>query len=52
MSRSWQTPHDRADEDFDGAPLLRREVALDEGHGAVVGDLLTSPRLGVVRGRR
>ncbi|GAA3558599.1 glycoside hydrolase family 78 protein [Microlunatus spumicola] len=32
----WSAVLISPDEDFDGAPLLRREVALDEGHGAVV----------------
>ena len=37
-----------ADLDFDGAPLLRREFALDAGHGDVVAAKLTVTALGVV----
>ena len=36
-----------ADEDFDGAPLLRDDVALDTGHGAVVEAVLHATALGV-----
>ncbi len=37
-----------ADEDFAGAPVLRRRVVLDEGHGAVVSAVLHYSALGVV----
>ena len=37
-----------ADEDFDGAPQLRREFTLEEGHGAVTSAILTLSALGVV----
>jgi alpha-L-rhamnosidase len=40
-----------ADSDFDGAPLLRREFALEEGHGAVRSASLTVSALGVVEAR-
>ncbi|MBT1002267.1 family 78 glycoside hydrolase catalytic domain [Paenarthrobacter sp. DKR-5] len=37
-----------AAEDFNGAPLLRREFVLEEGHGAVARATLTLTALGVV----
>ncbi|WP_308162161.1 family 78 glycoside hydrolase catalytic domain [Microbacterium sp. ISL-59] len=37
-----------ADEEFDGAPLLRTEFALDGGHGPVIGATLRVTALGVV----
>ena len=37
-----------ADADFDGAPLLRREFTLDDGHGAVTSATLDVSALGVV----
>jgi alpha-L-rhamnosidase len=45
-----------ADEDFDGAPLLRHEFMLEAGHGAVASATLTVTALGVaeawLNGRR
>ncbi|GAA1768966.1 glycoside hydrolase family 78 protein [Pseudarthrobacter sulfonivorans] len=35
------------DEDFDGAPLLRKEFQLDEGHGAVANATLRATAFGV-----
>jgi Bacterial alpha-L-rhamnosidase 6 hairpin glycosidase domain/Alpha-L-rhamnosidase N-terminal domain len=40
-----------ADNDFDGAPLLRREFTLEEGHGLVTEASLTLSALGVVEAR-
>lgn len=45
---SWQARMIAADEDFDGAPLLRREFTLEPGHGAVTSASLTLTALGVV----
>ena len=45
---SWQAQMIAADEDFDGAPLLRREFTLEPGHGAVTSASLTLTALGVV----
>ncbi|MFF1877849.1 family 78 glycoside hydrolase catalytic domain [Leifsonia sp. NPDC058230] len=45
---NWQARMIAADNDFDGAPLLRREFTLDEGHGAVSRATLTLSALGVV----
>ncbi|WP_223693462.1 alpha-L-rhamnosidase [Leifsonia poae] len=44
----WHARMIAADDDFDGAPLLRSEFALDQGHGAVTGATLTLTALGVV----
>jgi alpha-L-rhamnosidase len=53
---SWQALMIAADEDFDGAPLLRHEFMLDAGHGAVASATLTVTALGVaetwLNGRR
>jgi hypothetical protein len=48
---SWHARMISADEDFDGAPLLRREFSLEEGHGAVRSASLTLSALGVVEAR-
>jgi alpha-L-rhamnosidase len=45
---NWQARMIASDNDFDGAPLLRREFTLEEGHGAVTGATLTLSALGVV----
>jgi alpha-L-rhamnosidase len=45
---NWHARMIAADSDFDGAPLLRREFHLEEGHGAVTGATLTLSALGVV----
>ncbi|MDR1798559.1 MAG: alpha-L-rhamnosidase N-terminal domain-containing protein, partial [Bifidobacteriaceae bacterium] len=36
------------DQDFDGAPVLFRRIALEPGHGAVVSAALEATALGVV----
>ena len=36
MSLTWSALPISPDEDFDGAPLLRTEFGLEEGHGSVV----------------
>jgi alpha-L-rhamnosidase len=48
---SWQARMIAADEDFDGAPLLRCEFTLEAGHGAVTSASLTLTALGVVEAR-
>ncbi len=45
---NWQARMIAADDDFDGAPLLRREFGIDGGHGAVTNATLTLSALGVV----
>lgn len=45
---NWQARMIAADDDFNGAPLLRSEFTLDEGHGAVTGATLTLTAQGVV----
>jgi alpha-L-rhamnosidase len=35
MSLTWSALPIASDEDFDGAPLLRNEFGLDEGHGSI-----------------
>ena len=45
---SWQALMIAADEDFDGAPLLRHEFILEVDHGAVASATLTVTALGVV----
>ncbi|WP_250545642.1 alpha-L-rhamnosidase [Paenarthrobacter sp. DKR-5] len=45
---NWQARMITAAEDFNGAPLLRREFVLEEGHGAVARATLTLTALGVV----
>ena len=47
---TWTATMISADDDFAGAPLLRREFALDEGHGAVTRATLRLTALGVVEG--
>src|SRR4051794_9125510 len=47
MSVTWLVPMISADEDFGGAPSLRGEVVLDEGHGEVVRARLYASALGV-----
>jgi alpha-L-rhamnosidase len=43
----WQAAMITADEDFDGAPLLRKEFRLAEGHGAVTKATLRATAYGV-----
>ncbi|WP_190989102.1 family 78 glycoside hydrolase catalytic domain [Pseudarthrobacter sulfonivorans] len=43
----WQAAMITPDEDFDGAPLLRKEFQLDEGHGAVANATLRATAFGV-----
>ena len=45
---TWHARMIAADEDFDGAPLLRTEFSLDPGHGEVAGATLTLSALGIV----
>ncbi|WP_426625318.1 family 78 glycoside hydrolase catalytic domain [Leifsonia sp. McL0607] len=45
---TWHARMITADEDFDGAPLLRREFALEDGHGAVSAASLHLSAQGVV----
>lgn len=45
---TWQARMIAADQDFDGAPLLRGEFSLEAGHGAVASASLTLSALGVV----
>lgn len=45
---TWQARMIAADDDFNGAPLLRTEFGLDGGHGAVTSSTLTLSALGVV----
>ncbi|WP_433861878.1 family 78 glycoside hydrolase catalytic domain [Streptomyces sp. L7] len=45
---TWHAQMIAADEAFDGAPLLRREFALEDGHGAVARATLTLTAQGVV----
>jgi alpha-L-rhamnosidase len=47
MTRQWTGEMIAPDEDFAGAPLLRREVTLADGHGAVVRARLYATALGV-----
>ena len=53
---SWHALMIAADEDFDGAPLLRHEFMLEAGHGGVASATLTVTALGVaeawLNGRR
>ena len=48
MPHTWTASMIAADEDFAGAPLLRREVTRDEGHGAVVSATLRVTSCGIV----
>jgi alpha-L-rhamnosidase len=56
MSRTWTASMIAPDDGCEGAPLLRREVSLEAGHGAVVRAILHASALGVfeawVGGRR
>ena len=45
---NWQAQLIAADEDFAGAPLLRQEFQLDEGHGAVTRATLSLTAHGIV----
>jgi alpha-L-rhamnosidase len=45
---TWHARMIAADAEFDGAPLLRREFRLEQGHGAVRSATLTLSALGVV----
>jgi len=45
---TWHAHMIAADLDFDGAPLFRRDFALETGHGDVVSAQLTLTALGVV----
>jgi alpha-L-rhamnosidase len=45
---NWHAHMIAPDADFDGAPLLRREFTLEEGHGAVVRATLTLTARGLV----
>ncbi|MEO7018506.1 MAG: family 78 glycoside hydrolase catalytic domain [Leifsonia sp.] len=45
---NWQARMIAADNDFDGAPLLRREFVLETSHGGVTSATLTVSALGVV----
>ncbi len=47
MSRTWNVPMIAPDHDFDGAPRLRGEIRLDEGHGAVARARLYASSLGI-----
>ncbi|ACL38425.1 alpha-L-rhamnosidase [Pseudarthrobacter chlorophenolicus A6] len=46
-STSWLAAMITPEQDFDGAPLLRREFTLDDGHGAVAKATLRATALGV-----
>ena len=48
MSLDWAASMISPRHDFDGAPLLRKEVALDPGHGAVTSAELHISALGVL----
>ena len=48
---TWHARMIAADSDFDGAPRLRREFVLEEGHGAVRSATLRLSALGVVEAR-
>lgn len=47
MTHAWTAQMIASDSDLGGAPLLRREVVLDAGHGAVVRATLRATALGV-----
>ena len=47
MSLTWSALPIAADEDFDGAPLLRTEFGLEEGHGQVARATLHATACGV-----
>ena len=46
-SAPWHAAMITPDNDFDGAPLLRKEFSLEEGHGAVVKATLRATAFGV-----
>jgi len=46
-STPWHAAMITPEDDFDGAPLLRKEFTLEEGHGAVVKATLRATALGV-----
>lgn len=46
-STPWHAAMITPQQDFDGAPLLRKEFTLDEGHGGVVQAMLRATALGV-----
>jgi alpha-L-rhamnosidase len=48
MTHTWSADLIAPDQDFDGAPLLRKEFALDPGHGAVVAAELHVTAHGIV----
>jgi alpha-L-rhamnosidase len=47
MSRTWSASMIGPDEDFAGAPVLRKEFQPDAGHGEVVGAVLHATARGV-----
>src|SRR5215203_5988480 len=47
MSLTWSAQPIAPNEDFDGAPLLRREFGLEEGHGPVTRAILHATAQGV-----
>jgi alpha-L-rhamnosidase len=47
MSLTWSALPIAADEDFDGAPLLRTEFELEEGHGQIAGAALHATAHGI-----
>ena len=47
MSLTWSALPIAPDEDFDGAPLLRTEFGLEEGHGQVARATLHATAQGV-----
>ena len=47
MSLTWSARPIAPNEDFDGAPLLRREFGLEEGHGAVTRAILHATAHGI-----
>ncbi len=47
MSLTWSALPIAPDEDFDGAPLLRTEFGLEEGHGQVARATLHATAHGV-----
>ena len=47
MSLTWSALPIAPNEDFDGAPLLRKEFGLEEGHGHVARAILHATAHGV-----
>jgi len=47
ISTPWHAAMITPENDFDGAPLLRKECTLEEGHGAVVKATLRATALGI-----